>query len=63
MELEINKNENDKENKLFEIEYNKRAQLYNQDFEKEKDEHMLNIMMQQMMMAKIMQNNMKQENS
>jgi len=58
-ELEINKikNKEDKDQRLFENEYNKKAQLFNQELEKKNDENMLNIMMAQMMMAQMMGNN------
>ena len=64
MELKVNKlkNENDKDKKLFENKIKKKTQLLNQALEKQKDEYMLNIMMQQMMMAKMMENNLNQEN-
>ena len=57
------KNEIDKENKLNNIEYNKMSNLFNQEFEKEKDNYNFNIMMQQMIAMKMMQNNATQENS
>ena len=37
--------------------------LFNQEFEKEKDDYNLNIMMQQMMAMKMMQNNARQESN
>ena len=58
-EFELNKikNQEDKEERLFENEFNKNAQLMNQELEKKQNENLLNIMMAQMIMAQQFANN------
>ena len=58
-EFELNKikNQEDKEERLFENEFNKNSQLMNQELEKKQNENLLNIMMAQMIMAQQFANN------
>ena len=47
----------EKEKKLYETEINKRNQLINQQFQKQNDDYMLQIMMAQMISAQMQTNN------
>ena len=59
MDLELNKmvDNYEKEKKLYETEINKRNQLINQQFQKQNDDYMLQIMMAQMISAQMQTNN------
>ena len=64
-ELELNKiNLNiEKNKKLYENEFYKKSELLNQAYEKQNNENLLQIMAAQMMMDKMMQNNVNNINN
>ena len=59
IELDINKKniEDEKDSKLFDIEYNKKYQILNQTLKNKEDENSLNILFSQIMMQHMMTKN------
>ena len=59
IELDINKKniEDEKDSKLFGIEYNKKYQILNQTLKNKEDENSLNILFSQIMMQHMMTKN------
>ena len=60
IELDINKKniEDEKDSKLFDIEYNKKYQILNQTLKNKEDENSLNILFSQIMMQHMMTKNL-----